>query len=126
VGPALDDVVHLELPVPRRLDDGDWEAPVVHVDHFGNVLVELGRATLTAALASVGDDPTALVVRAGGRPLPLVHTYADVAAGEACALVGSSGRLEIAVNQGDAARELGLAPGDLVRLCRLPSGSGGF
>jgi S-adenosylmethionine hydrolase len=43
--------------------------------------------------------------------MPLVRAYADVAEGEACALVGSSGRLEIAVHKGNAARLLGAGRG---------------
>ena len=45
-----------------------------------------------------------------GQVLPLVRTYSDVEPGRACALVGSSGRLELAVNRGRAADALAGAP----------------
>jgi len=51
-----------------------------------------------------------------GVVLPLVRTYADVAEGEPCALMGSSGRLEIAVHRDSAARLLGAPKGAPVRL----------
>ena len=44
------------------------------------------------------------------------RVYADVRCGEALALVGSAGLLEIAVRDGSAARELGIRVGDVVRL----------
>jgi S-adenosylmethionine hydrolase len=47
-----------------------------------------------------------------------VRTYADVPLGEPCALVGSSDRLEVAVNCGSAARLLGAFRGTPVRLRR--------
>jgi S-adenosylmethionine hydrolase len=56
------------------------------------------------------------VVELAGREIPVVRTYADVAPGEALALVGSGGRLEIAVRNGHAARVLGLARGSRVIL----------
>jgi S-adenosylmethionine hydrolase len=48
--------------------------------------------------------------------LPLVRTYTDVPEGEACALLGSSNRLEVAVHRGNAARLLGAAKGASVRV----------
>jgi S-adenosylmethionine hydrolase len=51
-----------------------------------------------------------------GVVLPFARTYSDVAQGEPCAVLGSSGRLEIAVNQGSASRQLGAGVGSPVRL----------
>jgi S-adenosylmethionine hydrolase len=48
--------------------------------------------------------------------LPFARTYADVPAGEACALVGSSGRVEVAVNQGNASAQLRVGVWGKVRL----------
>jgi S-adenosylmethionine hydrolase len=44
------------------------------------------------------------------------RTYAEVERGQVLALVGSTGHLEIAVREGDAAQTLGLRPGDAVAL----------
>jgi S-adenosylmethionine hydrolase len=73
------------------------------VDRFGNAVTNL--------LSWRGG-----VVEANGRRLSLVRTYADVAPGDATALVGSSGLVEIAVRNGSAAATLGLKRGDAVVL----------
>ena len=65
-----------------------------------------------------------LVVVVEGAVLPLVRTYSDVGEGEACAVLGSSGRLEVSVNLGSAARQLGAARGAPVRV-RKASRAGG-
>ncbi len=52
----------------------------------------------------------------GDREVPLRRTYADVATGEAVALVGSSGLIEIAVRDGNAAATLGLVRGSVIRV----------
>jgi S-adenosylmethionine hydrolase len=46
----------------------------------------------------------------------LSRTFADVAPGQVVAYVGSSGYLEIAVREGNAARRLGMDIGDPIRL----------
>jgi len=49
-----------------------------------------------------------------GRRLPVVRTFGDLPVGEAGALVGSTGLLEIVVNGGSAAQTLGLHPGEAI------------
>jgi S-adenosylmethionine hydrolase len=120
-GAPIADPVVFPIPRPRRLDGGDWEGEVVHADRFGNLLSSIARGDLEAMLETVGGDPTQLVVLIEGAVLPLVRTYADVAEGEGCALAGSSGRVEVAVNRGSAARVLGAAVGAPVRVRRAES-----
>jgi len=118
VGPAVVDPVRLALPPKSRTEDG-WQGAVVHVDRFGNLMTNLLEADLRA-LAGRGLE--GLEVSLGGRRLPLVRFYSEVAAGEACALVGSSGRLEIAVNRGRADALAGGGPGTPVRVRRRALG----
>ena len=89
---------------------------MIYVDRFGNLTTNVTRRELEGILAGAGD--TGVVVVVGGTTLPLVRTYADVPQGEPCALVGSSDRLEVAVNCGSAARLLGASRGAPVRLRR--------
>ncbi len=120
VGPAVSDLVRLELPPARRTRDG-WLGQVLCVDRFGNLTTNLRDVDLE----TLGDPATGrLEVQAGGRLLPLVRTYADVTAGEPCALVGSGGRLEIAVNSGRADRVLALEQGAALVVRPTRSGSG--
>lgn len=121
VGPPLVDPVRLALDPPRRVGAAEWEAAVLHVDRFGNLVTTFGESDMEVALASVRGDPTELVVVVEGAVLPLVRTYSDVCEGEACAMLGSSGRLEVSVNRGSASRQLGAARGAPVRLRRVAS-----
>jgi S-adenosyl-L-methionine hydrolase (adenosine-forming) len=116
VGPPLDDPVRLLQPVLREVGPGEWEATVVHVDRFGNLITNLLRRDLDRVLAAAEHDFRDVVVMVEGEILPLARTYADVPEGEGCALVGSSGRLEVAVHRGNAARLLGAAAGSPVRV----------
>ena len=116
VGPPVRDPVALAQEAVRRVGKSEWEAAVVDVDGFGNLTTNLSGAELAAILKTLDGDPTRLVVVVEGVVLPLVRTYADVAEGEPCALMGSSGRLEIAVHRDSAARLLGAPRGAPVRL----------
>jgi S-adenosylmethionine hydrolase len=118
VGPAVTDAVRLELPPKARTEDG-WSGAVVHVDRFGNLTTNLLEADL-AALAEGGLE--GLEVRLGPEALPLVRSYSEMAPGRACALVGSSGRLEIAVSLGRADALPGAGKGARVLVRRSTSG----
>jgi S-adenosylmethionine hydrolase len=111
VGPAARDPRRLPIPPVRRGPEQEWIASVLHVDRFGNLTSTLTEAQLDEILRAADGDPNDLVVVVEGTVMPLVRAYADVAEGEACALVGSSGRLEIAVHKGNAARLLGAGRG---------------
>ncbi len=112
-GPPVDSLVTLDVPV--AIPDADGISGVVlHVDRFGTLVTSVRESDL--ARWSAGAD---LVVAAAGRPsAPMVATYADVAPGAVCALVGSGGRLEIACNQGRASDVLQLERGAAVRVRR--------
>ena len=102
--------VRFEVAAPAEERRG-WRAEVVSVDHFGNAITNLPVLHLTEA----GEGA---VLEAGGQEIPVVRTYADVGIGDLCALIGSSGWLEIAERDGSAADRLGLAPGIPVFLRR--------
>jgi S-adenosylmethionine hydrolase len=89
------------------------------VDRFGNLTTNLLEADL-AALAQGRLD--GLEVRLGSEALPVVRSYSDVEPGRPCALVGSSGRLEIAVRLGRAEALPGAGKGARVLVRRRPGG----
>jgi S-adenosyl-L-methionine hydrolase (adenosine-forming) len=107
----LETLVHLELPAPRPTPAG-LLGQVLAVDRFGNCLTSLGAA----ALAGLGRTQRLRVLAAGRDLGPLRRTYGEVQPGEALALLGSTGRMELAVRNGSAAERLGLAPGDPVEV----------
>lgn len=124
VGPCVAEPITFPLEPVRQRGPGEWEAAVIHVDRFGNLTTNLSRGELDAILATVAGDPNEVVVVVEGIVLPMVRAYADVSEGEACALIGSSGRLEVAVYRGNASRLLGAAKGAPVRV-RTVSATGG-
>jgi S-adenosylmethionine hydrolase len=86
-----------------HLDPGDL-AEVIYIDHFGNAFT---------GIRARGIPPERTVV-ANGREVRHARVFADVPAGTAFWYENSSGLVEIAVNQGHAARSLGLAVGTAV------------
>lgn len=72
---------------------------IVHIDHFGNLI------------SDVRGEPGANAVSISGHRVPIVKTYEDVAPGSTLAYVGSSGTLEVAVRDGRADTQLGIARG---------------
>jgi len=103
---AINPVVR-RTPEPTRRADGAIEGEVIFVDRFGNAVTNL--VGVRGGTVEVG--PFAIDVR---------RTYAEVDAGKPLALVGSTGLLEIAVRDGDAARTLGLERGSVVALRTAP------
>ena len=95
---------------PARSND---EVRIIHIDHFGNAVTNL--------LAGSIDQPDRATIRLGRRRILLRGTYADVDVGQAVALIGSSGLVEIAVRNGSAARELRLKLGMPIRIRSGPS-----
>jgi S-adenosylmethionine hydrolase len=82
---------------------------VIRIDIFGN-------ATTNIPYESIRKSPPRAVNVKGRSVGKLRRTYSDVAPGEALALIGSSGLLEIAVRDGSAAGKLRLNVGDEVSL----------
>ncbi len=105
-----DSIEHVDRlgPVPPIYRLGDKVVGrVIHIDHFGNAITSITERALS------GFDRERLVVDVGERQLRgLSRTYSDVGPGVALALVGSSGHVEIALRNGNAARELGIRMGD--------------
>jgi S-adenosyl-L-methionine hydrolase (adenosine-forming) len=115
-GPAVGDPVRFPEPPVRQVGAEEWEASVIHVDRFGNLTTNLSREALQSILAAVGGDPTQIVVVVEGIVLPFVRVYADLPEGEGCALLGSAGKLEVAVRKANASRVLGAGRGAPVRI----------
>ena len=120
LGPELERPLLLPTASPRRVGH-EWETSVLHVDRFGNLTTHLRSEELARILEKVAGDPTQVVLVVEGFVLPLVGTYSEVPEGDACGLVGSSGRLEVAVNRGSASRLLGAGKGAPVRIRLVPS-----
>ncbi len=108
LGPEVKDPVRLDWPEARR--QGDLvEGVCLAADPFGNVVTSVARRHL-------GGEPRVAEVRVEGRAVRFVRTYGEGEPGEILALLGSAGRLEIAVREGNAARTLGVGRGARVEV----------
>lgn len=100
---------------PPVADTDSLVGHVVHVDRFGNCITDVTEAELSQLLA--GRDPILLRAQAGSVRIDgLTETYGDSPPGIPSLLLGSTGRLEIAIRDQRAASHLGLRPGDPVHL----------
>lgn len=105
-GPPLTDPAALPWPEPLY-DSETVRGEIVYVDGFGNLVSNLEGRDLATWLGGASLTVTLGSLALGG----LSRTYSDVVPGEFLALTGSHGYLEVAVNQGDAARRLGAGKG---------------
>ena len=86
---------------------------VLYVDHYGNILTnipgsEIGKLKPGQLLS--------VTIKGKNLSVPFLRTYAEAPADRPFALINSDGEFEIAVNKGNAARELGVKVGDPVVL----------
>jgi len=126
LGPTVEVPVRLPDPWPTFAAAGSdgLVTHVAHVDRFGNAITALGALELEAWLNQRSVSGVVLRVHgARGERITeirgLARTYGDAPGGDAIALVGSSGLVEIALPGGHAGLRLGLAPGDVVELHHL-------
>jgi S-adenosylmethionine hydrolase len=90
-------------------------AEVLHVDHFGNVILNVPGDSEVAARLKEG-DLIRISIGKESYSAPMVKNYAEVAKGRLVLLYGGSGLLEIGMNQGSAVRQLRVEPGTSVFL----------
>jgi len=109
LGPPVEQIESLDMPAVERASDGSLKGAVLWADHFGNLITNIRVSDLTP-------DRDIRVSIAGRMIEGLQHTYADVPEGEALAMIGSFGALEIAVRLGSAKETLGAGPGAEVRV----------
>jgi S-adenosylmethionine hydrolase len=132
LGSPVTNVMHIPIVRTTQPEPDLLEGEVIHIDHYGNVITSIGRLSWA--------DPAQvsmlhLDTKSDGKPIVLdfpadtaqltirkqtisgvQYTYGNAAAGELIALVNSDQQLEIAVNLGNAAQQLSVRIGDVVRL----------
>ena len=107
LGPAVPDPVRLAWPA-AQVGRGELRGEALAADAFGNLVTSIRAADL------VGVEVARAT--AGGRPARWVRTFGEGEPGELLAMVGSGGRVEVAVREGSAAVALGGTRGIPVRL----------
>lgn len=102
-------LVKLALPQPR-LENNVWEAEIIHVDRFGNLVSNLPSKNLNLALAQWSVESSEKQLS------PIYPSFASVNIGETVAYTGSSGFIEIGVRNRNAQELLGLTTGGKIRV----------
>jgi len=111
VGPVVRDFLDLDFGTPSRRKGG-WEGRVITFDRFGNVITNIPRAQVETTW-SFGDR-VLVSVQGYEMTVHFVRTYGEVERGEFLATISSSGFLEIARREANAAAQLGVSPGNPV------------
>lgn len=111
-GPAVVDPVRLALGAVEAAP-GAVAGEVLAADPFGNLVTSIRAADLGGA--AVG------AARVGAHAARWVRTYGEGAPGELLALLGSAGRVELALREGSAAARLGAWRGARVVLSLAPA-----
>ncbi len=106
LGQAIPSVNVFPPSRPKPDADGNLIGHILHIDHFGNLITDIASQDLPSGKFSI---------EVAGRKIgSLSRSYEP--ARELLALIGSSGRLEIALKCGSAARLLGSKVCDELRL----------
>lgn len=119
VGPLIDDPFHFEFPRPRLTGDDEIAGEVIYIDAYGNLVSSIGGAEWQTFIHGAKGDLTEMVGEVDRVIVPVVSTFGDVPEDDACVYLGSSGRIEVAVNRGSAAKRFEAAIGSPVKLKRL-------
>jgi hypothetical protein len=109
-GKAIDDYRRLKFE-PVRTGKRVWQGAVLKVDRFGNLITNFH----INEFAALRTRPFQLTCGQAAMT-ELCRTFAEGAAGEPVPVVGSGGYVEIAANQGSAAKMLGCGAGSPVEL----------
>ncbi len=111
-GQLCEQIVQLDIPQPEKKDTSHIEGIVVYTDTFGNLITNITPGDIPATF-----DAANITVSIGRQKIRGIRaSFAAVARGKLVAYWGSTGRLEIAINKGNAARELSAAPGTPITL----------
>jgi hypothetical protein len=122
LGPPVRDAVRLDHATPETRD-ATIVGRVMFVDRFGNALTNIQAEDLGRVFPAVPEAQLEVrVLRAVIHGLS--RAYGEHPLGAVVALLGSSGRLEIAQVGGDCANRLGIGEGDLVAVQRAGAGAG--
>jgi len=104
IGPRLNDYVQLEME-EAELRDGFIKGRIEIIDEYGNAITNITKDLIEDAGLNVGDY---LTTKIGDSEMTFefVKAYGNVAAGDYLGLISSSGRFELAINQGNLAQQL--------------------
>lgn len=115
-GSPADDLVKIEIPRPMRIGN-IWQAQVMLVDSFGNLITNLRSADLAGQ--------TVVEITCEGEKIHgMSETFGGSQPGSLIAMLDSSDSLSLCLVNGSAAQHLAAGPGTLVEVLvtELPAG----
>ena len=101
------------LALQAVLNQDHIRATIMHVDTFGNVVVNLDKKTFDKVRAG---RPYSLYYKSDDPITQLVHRYNEVPVGEVCAFFNDIDMLEIAINMGNAHELLSLNKNETIQI----------
>ena len=121
LGEPVSHITALALPAPRR-EGQAITGQVIYADGFGNLVTDLTGSMVDPIIAAAGSSDT-VTVAIGDRTLTgLARTFHDPPGAGLRALIGSHGRLEIALVDGSAAATLQIGGGAPVTIAATTAG----
>ncbi len=111
LGPPLQQLVSIDWPVARE-SQSRIDGAVIEVDSFGNLITNI----TADMLAGRPTDRRACIVCNIYETWGIYPSYAEQASGTLVAVIGSGGRLELAIVRDNAAHRLGIGVGAPVTL----------
>ena len=113
IGPIINDYVDLDFG-KTEVTDKTAAGKVIYIDSFGNIITNIDGRKLTHVL----DYGKKIMTFIGKKQqkISFVKTYDLVKKDEILATIGSSNYLEVSINQGNAAKKLGIKPDDEIKI----------
>ena len=107
IGKKIDDFVDLDIE-KVEVTEGEISGEIVFIDDFGNIITNISR-DIVLDKTNFGAELFIF-----GIEIPLLQTYGLANNGDAVALIGSHGFLEISINCGNAAKTFKVKNGDKI------------
>ena len=114
MGTPLKNLTMLPIKDPS-FASGTLSVQVLHIDRYGNVILNL-RSDSDIAVKLKEGNLVKISIGKESYSGPMVKTYNDGEKGRFILLYGGNGLLEIAKNQGSAAKDLKIEPGTVIFL----------
>jgi S-adenosylmethionine hydrolase len=110
-GKLIEDYLRPSFDKPEQTGKHKWNGVILKADHFGNLATNFHIDQFPSLRTH------AFSLNMGSQAITrLALTYSECAVGELFAIVGSSGYIEVAANEGSAAKALGRGAGSPVEL----------
>jgi len=113
IGPIITDFVDLDFG-KFEINNNSAKGKVIYIDNFGNIITNIDGLKLKNVL----DFDKNITIFIGKKTIrtKFVKSYNFVRKGKDLATIGSSNLFEIAYNQDDAAKKLGVKPYDDIKI----------